>query len=230
MKKVVSAKYWKDVLNRNLITKEDVSTLKKIDPSPTKKYLDWLVKIWIKERSNIGSIDDLRNSLEEFHALSESHRIQGVDINRFPSYEEFRNFVTIENEKASAMVEELENDYEIVRDDEDLLIVIPYTHEASRKLGLKYFGVRADKTCAWCTTYATNTHFNNYFYTKGITFYYVKVRSNVLQQKVYEVTKNKNLSHVALVVNPDGTVEGYDEEDSLISSTTLNKFRKIIGI
>jgi len=230
MKTTVSAKYWKEVFKQNLITKEDIRLLQSIDPSPTKKYLDFLVKIWVKERSSVASIDELRNYIEEFHTLTENHRIRGIDVNMFRSYEEFKNFVNVENEKASASVEELENDYEVVRDDEDLLIVIPYTHEASRKLGLRYFGTRADKTCAWCTTYATNTHFNKYFYTDGVTFYYVKVRSKELQQQIYNVTKSKSLFHVALVVNPDGTVEGYNEEDSAISSANLTKFRKIIGI
>lgn len=230
MKTILSAKYWKEVFKQNLITKEDIKLLQDIDPSPTKKYLDFLTKTWLKERANITSIDELRNYIEEFHALAESHRIRGVDVNMFRSYEEFKNFVNVENEKASASVEELENDYEVVRDDEDLFIAIPYTHEASRKLGLKYFGTRADKTCSWCTTYANNTHFNNYFYNKGITFYYVKVRSKDLQQQIYNATKSKSLFHVALVVNPNGTVEGYNEEDNVISETTLTKFRKIVGI
>jgi len=221
--KVTAARYWKDALTKNLITKEDVDLLKKVDPSPTKKYLDWLVKIWITEKP---SIDEVRNYIEEFHALVESHRIVGVDINRLPSYDFFKNLVNEENEKASSTLEELENDYEVIRNDEDVLIVVPHTHEASRRLGLTYFGTREDKTCSWCTTYATNSHFNNYYYTQGVTFYYIKVKSPLLQKQL----KDTNLFHVAFAIYPTGKITAYNAEDNSLSSDKLSFFRKIVGI
>jgi len=222
-----SARYWRDILQKELISPEEINQLKDIDPSPTKKYLDWLVKIWMKEKPDLN---ELRNYLEEFLALTQEHRTIGVDINTFQSYEDFKSFVNQENEKAAATLEELENDYEVVKDDQDLFVAIPYTHAASRYLGLKYFGTRADKTCAWCTTYKVATHFNSYFYNQGITFYYIKVRSEEMKKKLNTIKRNKELEHVALLQYPDGRVEAYDASDNSMSQDTLNKFRQVVGL
>jgi hypothetical protein len=221
-----SVRYWRDVLNKQLISDEDLEQLKSIDISPTKKYLDWLTKIWIKEKPNLN---ELRTYIEEFFTLTSAHRIEGVDINTFPSFDAFKTFVDGENEKASTSLKELEDDYEVIRDDEDLFIAIPYTHAASRKLGLKYFIAGKNKECNWCTTYATNKHFNNYFYNQGITFYYIKVRSKEMQKQL-----PGNQHHVAMLVYPNGNVEAYNSDDSLMSKDltskdSINKFRKVIG-
>lgn len=227
-----SARYWRDVLQKELISPEEINQLKNLDPSPTKKYLDFLVKIWIKEKPDLT---ELRNYLEEFSALTERNRVTGIDINTFQSYEDFKSFVDQENEKASATLEELENDYEVVRDDQDLFIAIPYTHAASRYLGLKYFAVRSGRShggddCPWCTTFKTSTHFDSYFYSQGITFYYIKVRNEKMKEKLYKIVNDHDLEHVAMLQYPDGKVEAYDASDSSISQDTLNKFRKVVGL
>ena len=221
------ARYWRDVLKKELISREEIEELKNLDPSPTKKHLDWLVKIWIKEKPNL---EELRTYVEEFFTLVENNRVEGVDINAFPSFDAFKTFVDAENEKASVNVSELENDYEVIRDDADLFIAIPFSHEASRKLGLKYFGTRADNTCKWCTTYANASHFNSYFYKQGITFYYIKVRSDRVKQALKQQGLGNQFHHVALMEYPDGKVGAYDANDSSVSTTDLNKYRKVIGI
>jgi len=216
-----SARYWREVLNKQLISKEDLAQLKTIDISPTKKYLDWLVKVWIKEKPDLN---ELRTYIEEFFTLTAAYRTEGADINAFPSFDAFKTFVDNENEKASTSLKELEDDYEVIRDDEDLFIAIPYSHAASRKLGLTYFGTRSDRTCNWCTTYSNSVHFNNYFYKQGITFYYIKVRSEEMQKQL-----PTNQHHVAILVYPEGNVEAYNSDDISMSKDSINKFRKVIG-
>lgn len=230
--KKVSSRYWKNVLTKGLISKEDLDVLKSLDPSPTKKYLDFLVKLWIKEKPNI---DELRNYIEEFDTLVERHNIPGIDINRFNSYDDFKNFVNNENERASANVEEFSNDYEIVRNDDDLFIVIPFSHAASKKLGIKYFSVRETedpnvKNCPWCTAYNNPEHFKNYFYVKGLTLYYIKVKNPEMLKKIRALPGGKYLENVALYEYPDGSVGMSDSQDASVSENVINKFRSIVGI
>lgn len=223
-KKKFSSRYWRNVLNKGGISKEEIDILKNIDPSPTKKYMDFLVKVWLNEKPDLNIIKSL---IEEFHVLSENHRIEKVDINTFTTLDSLSQFVDKENEKASASTREMENDYEIIRNDSDLLIAIPYTHQASRKLGLMYFGTRQDNTCSWCTTYKNASHFDSYFYSSGVTFYYIKVKNS---QLISSISSKYDLQHVAILVHSNGKIEGYDGNDKLINTSILNKFRKAIGI
>ena len=220
-----SARYWKDVLSKGVISNEEVQILKNIDPSPQKKYMDFLVKIWIKEKPDL---DRIRNLIEEFYVLSMNYRIEKADINSFPTLDSLSQFLDKENDRLSASTKEMENDYDIIRDDSDMLIVIPYTHQASRKLGLMYFNTREDNTCQWCTTYKNSSHFNKYFYDSGVTFYYIKVRNLDL---IKSLPLNKyDLQHVAILVHNDGKVEAYDGKDSLLPNSILKNFRNSIGI
>jgi hypothetical protein len=112
----------------------------------------------------------------------------------------------------------------------------PHTHEASRKLGLSYFSFRdcggGKKDSAWCTTYKAPDHFNDYYYTNDVTFYYIKIKSKKIIEKLQqEFPKNyKNLIIVALAVISDtGKIDGYDGLDKQLSSSDIVKYRKIIG-
>jgi len=112
----------------------------------------------------------------------------------------------------------------------------PHTHEASRKLGLSQFAFRDcgddGKDSSWCTTYKAPDHFNDYYYTNNVTFYYVKVKSqqmiNQLQDKFPKTWKN--LVVVALAVLDNGKIDGYDGKDKQISKDNIKEYTSIIGI
>ena len=40
------------------------------------------------------------------------------------------------------------------------------------------------KDSAWCTTYKAPDHFNSYYFSQGITLYYIRVKSPELIEKV----------------------------------------------
>ena len=111
----------------------------------------------------------------------------------------------------------------------------PHTHEASRKLGLSKFQFRdceGGKDSAWCTTYKAPDHFNDYYYTRNVTFYYIRVKSPELINKLKEAfpKQYKELEVVALAVLDNGQIDGYDGLDNQISEKNINTFTNIIGI
>jgi hypothetical protein len=215
----------KQMVEIGKLTQDEYDQLVNIDPSPNKKYLNWLVKIFLQEKPDV---DSLRNYIEEYYTLIGKQRIETKDIYSLHSLDELKNVVDNANSSKSVSLSDLENDYDVIRDDADLFIAVPYTHEASRKLGLSKFQNRSSGDCSWCTTYGNAGHFNSYFFNQNVTFYYILVR-NVDMLTQLNSTKY-DLRTVAMVVHQNGEVEAYDGKDQVLPSTTLTKFRKVTGI
>jgi hypothetical protein len=213
----------KDLLNNGRITKEELDQLRAIDPSPNKKYVNWMAKIYVNEKPDLTS---LKNAIEEYYTLEFRRRIKSVDIFSFKTFSDFQNFVAETNDQASATLSEAESDYEVIRDDSDVYIVVPYTHEASRKLGLSMFHNRGSD-CVWCTTYKNNSHFNSYYYSNDITFYYILVRNTNLLKKL---PRGYDFTTVAISVFRNNKVVGNDGHNNDIPSATLKAFMRAIGI
>lgn len=179
---------------------------------------------------------------DEFNSLMNALDAQGIkypDLKTKITNGEIKSFDDLKKLKPTSKTDvskSLESDYETIIDNSDLLIMSPHTHEASRKLGLSHFAFRdckeGGKDSAWCTTYKSPNHFNDYYYNRGVTFYYIKVKSPEMIEKLKSTfPKNwKNLIVVALVVDPDGKINGYDGLDINMSSKNINLFTKIIGI
>lgn len=215
------------------LSEEDLKTIISIDPTSTKKYVGWLSKIWMSEKPDL---DDLRNTIEEYNVFVEKGKAKTKDINQFKSFKDLKSEVDNINQSGDNLsVKDLEKDYDVVLDNEDVLIMSPHTHEASRKLGLTHFAFRDcdnGKDSAWCTTYKAPDHFNDYYYSSNVTFYYIKVKS----QRIIEQLKNtfpkkyKQLEVVALAVLEDGEMDGYDGLDKQMSKAEIEKYTQILGI
>jgi len=225
----------KQYVESGKLTQEELKILTDIDPSPTRKYVGWMAKQWAEKQ--ITDIDDLRNTIEEFNTLLEKGKTKTKDIYQIKSFKALQDEVDqINNSGENISTRELESDYDTVLENSDLLIMSPHTHEASRKLGLSQFAFRDcgddGKDSSWCTTYKAPDHFNDYYYTNNVTFYYVKVKSqqmiNQLQDKFPKTWKN--LVVVALAVLDNGGIDGYDGLDKQISSNDIKEYTNIIGI
>jgi hypothetical protein len=231
---IENVKQAKQYVLASKLSEDDLATLIKIDPTPTRKYVGWMAKIWMNEKPDI---DDLRNTIEEFNVFLTKGKTKTKDINAFKSFNDLKAEVDELNQSGEGTsAKDLENDYETIVDNSDILIMTPHTHEASRKLGLSYFSFRdcggGKKDSAWCTTYKAPDHFNDYYYTNDVTFYYIKIKSKKIIEKLQqEFPKNyKNLIVVALAVISDtGKIDGYDGLDKQLSSSDIVKYRKIIG-
>ena len=217
------------------LSEEDLKTLIEIDPTPTRKFVGWMAKQWINK--TVTDIDNLRNTIEEYNVFLEKGKSKTKDINQFKTFNDLSSEVDQLNKSGEALSsKDLESDYDTVIDDSNLLIMSPHTHEASRKLGLSHFAFRkckgGGKDSAWCTTYKAPDHFNNYYYNNGVTFYYIKVKSPELIEKLKEAFPKRweKLVVTAIAVLKDGRLDGYDGIDKQISEKDIKTFTDIIGI
>jgi hypothetical protein len=226
----------KQYVEQGKLSPEDFDLLVSFDPSSTKKYVGWLAKQWInKEASGITTPDDLRNTIEEYDVFVNNGKSKTKDIFQFKTFKDLKREVEEINNSAPESKSELRDDYEIIRDDDKLLIAVPHSHEASRYLGLSKFSYRdcggGGKDSAWCTTYKAPDHFNDYYFKRGITLYYIKIKSSELIQQVKDEFKNPAMVVVALLVDRSGKlIDGFDANDDKLSSESITKFRKIISI
>ena len=225
---------------------DDFKKLLEIDPSKQKKYVGWIAKQWIIKAGKL-SIDDLRNTIEEYDVFLNKGKVKTKDINAFKTFEDLAAEVKELNATGEGLSDtDRENDYETIVDNNDILVMCPHTHEASRKLGLSTFKYRdcgdGNKDSAWCTTYKTSDHWNSYYLKSNATFYYFLIKSDILMKKLEKefpfINENtmcgKNMRVVALAVLDDNRIDGYDglneRFDSGTSQTNVDKFRKIVGV
>ena len=233
----------KQLVAQGQLSQEDFDTLVGIDPSPKKKYVGWMARQWASKA--VSDIDVLRNTVEEFNTFAERGKVKNPDIQRYKTFDELAKAVNQINDSGEAVSSsDLENDYEIIRDDADLFVAVPHTHEASRKLGLSYFSARASaegKDCAWCTTYKNGSHFLDYYHKHTVTLYYIAVRSKLLQKKLRKAGYDESFDYVAVaVLNPEhsdaatarglDTMEAYDGLDRQFKGQKLSKYLSIIGL
>jgi hypothetical protein len=228
-----SVKQGKQYVSQGKLSEEDLKKIIETDPTSTKKFVGWLSKIWITEKPDI---DDLRNTVEEYNTFLNKGKAKTKDINQFKSFKALHDEVDQINQSGEGVsVKDLEKDYDTIIDDSNLLIMSPHTHEASRYLGLSKFAFRdceGGKDSAWCTTYKAPDHFNDYYYNKNVTFYYIRVKSPEMIAKLKEAfpKKYKAMEVVALAVLEGGQIDGYDGLDKQISSKDIKTFTNIIGI
>ena len=229
-----NVKQGKQYVAQGKLSEDDLKKLIEIDPTPTKKYVGWMSKIWTTEKPDL---DDLRNTIEEYNTFLNKGKVKTKDINQFKSFKDLKSEVDSINQSGEGTsVKDLENDYDTIIDNSDLLIMSPHTHEASRKLGLSKFQFRdckeGGKDSAWCTTYKAPDHFNDYYYTNNVTFYYIRVKSPQMIEQLKKVfpKRYKQLEVVALAVLDNGQIDGYDGLDKQMSKKEIDNFTKIIGI
>lgn len=230
-----NVKQAKQYIQSGKLSQDDLKKLIEIDPTPTRKFVGWMAKQWVL--GNIKDIDDLRNTIEEFNTFLEKGKTRTKDIYQIKSFQDLADEIDQLNKSGEGISnKELESDYDTVIDNSELLIMSPHTHEASRKLGLSHFAFRdcgeGTKDSSWCTTYKAPDHFNDYYYTNNVTFYYIKVKS---QQMIDQLKKEfprrwKNMIVVALAVLDNGKIDGYDGRDKQISAGDIKIFTNIIGI
>lgn len=251
-----SKKQAKIYLDQGKITPEDFNRILGIDPSDTKKYVGWLSKIYISGEET--DFDNLRNTIEEFDTFIKSGSIkkEQSDISGYKSFEQLKNVVDELNKSGSGIsAGRLEGDFDVLVDNENLRIVAPYTHEASRKLGLTPmekggFAFRecegGGKDSQWCTTHPDSRHFHKYFFKDRVDLFYILIKGSKLQQQlksagfspehfVVALTRGSvDTTGKALVVkNSQGQPvfwDNYDGYDKRLSPNELQKWMSIVGV
>jgi hypothetical protein len=230
-----NVKQAKQLVDSGKISSDELKQLIQIDPTPTRKFVGWMAKQWASK--TVTDIDDLRNNIEEFNTFLEKGKAKTKDINQFKTFKDLTNEVDTINKTGEAVsLKDLESDYETIVDNSELLIMVPHTHEASRKLGLTRFSFRdcgdGTKDSAWCTTYKAPDHFNDYYYKHNVTFYYVRIKSNELLDKLTSEfpKRGKAMAVVALALLDSGKIDAYDGNDKQLSKNEIQRFLDITGI
>ena len=231
---IENIKQAKMYVQQGKLSQDDFNKLLTIDNTPTKKYIGWVSKIWITEKPEF---DELANSIEQYTILSDKNKIDEKDINKFKGFKDLKAAIDSVNQQGgSKSKKDLEDDYEVIIDNDDLLIVSPNSHEASRKLGLTKFAYRdcggGSKDSAWCTTYKAPEHWNKYYYDNEVTFYYVLVKSAEMKQKLKQAMPKKTpqIYVTALALLSNGAIDGYDGKDTQLTPSQIKQFTDIIGI
>jgi len=229
---VKQAKQYVDV---GKLSQDILKSLIEIDPTTTRKFVGWMAKQWVAK--TVTDIDDLRNNIEEYNTFLEKGKAKTKDINQFKTFKDLANEVDTINKTGEAVsLKDLESDYETIVDNSELLIMVPHTHEASRKLGLTRFSFRdcgdGTKDSAWCTTYKAPDHFNDYYYKHNVTFYYVLVKSQELIDNLIKTfpQRGKAMIVTALALLDSGQMDAYDGKDRQLSKNEIQRFLDITGI
>ena len=218
-------------LEKGLISQKQFDAIVALDPSPSKKYTYWLVRTVLNEK--IKELSELQNAISEFDVFATRDRVEKKDIMTYKSFADLKKVVDKLNSMATASSREAESDFEVVVDTPTLWVASPHTWEASSKLGLTRFAQRyntatGNKDSVWCTTFKNNSHFNDYYLKQGITFYYIDTLGKL--RKSVETTFGHQYIQIAITVDRDGTVKGWDVKDSKLNNTTLQKFLKFINL
>ncbi len=230
-----NVKQAKQYVAQGKLSEEDLKTLIEIDPTPTRKFVYWMAKQWVDK--TVTDIGDLGRTIGQYNTFLNKGKAKTKDIYQFKSFDDLKKEVDQINQSGEAVSsKDLESDYDTVVDNDKLLIMSPHTHEASRKLGLSSFAFRdcedGKKDSAWCTTYKAPDHFNDYYYKNNVTFYYIKVKSPEIIEKLKVAFPKrwKRMVVVALAVLSNGKIDGYDGLDKQISTKDIKTYTDIIGI
>ena len=131
----------------------------KIDPSPSKLYLDWILLVIRKTGKHPSNADNYHETLSKFHLLKQNHdflRDHG-DIYHYKSIQELEQLVNNNSEistKGQQFRKNKQNGLRLVRTKDDLKLYLVTTLEAGIHLGW-----RRTKWCVkdkkWFDTYAS---------------------------------------------------------------------------
>jgi len=190
-----------------------IDMLATIDPSKTNKYLDFLIRMiktnYGDSNNNDFLIENIMSTvfgqsnlstLREFDEHNSANRIKNNDISKFTTFHD----LALEVEKAKEILKqkEIEKQVKKLYSDDDWLVLIPLSYEASAKYG---------SGTKWCTT--QEIHWNTY-------------RLNY--KLIYIIGKNEKYA-ISLSTNGDN-IQGWLENDDEINPLLLNIPLNILGI
>jgi len=233
-----SAQLAKQLVANGKLSNEDFAKLKNADPTKEKvKYVDWMATQWIKQPQ--PDLQALTDAIKQFDGFSKTNRFAGAanDIQSYKSLEALTAAIhQLQQSEDHASSKQSKNDYDVVVNNEDILIIAPKTHAASRKLGLTEFKYRkCPKTglptdSKWCITFKSHRHWDNYVRDERNSFYFTRIKSGRLKNLLLEHKKfNAEDLMVAIIVEGQyGEISAVNAEDADIQHQDLMEYLKII--
>ena len=185
-------------LDSGRLSNHEFAALLEIDPSPTKKYIDWLCESLIR---NGGVTHDYAYSMPaligQFYEMVENHLFPGVDLNKVePSVNALKNLIQTQEKKYMERAFNLGSlvvgkDYEEIQSPSQFRIFRILSYKASKKLG---------SGTNWCIV-PNETKFDEHFEQSHI--YFVINKDNFKDK--YAVTINRAVpsGHTTVVTIPE---------------------------
>jgi hypothetical protein len=134
------------------------------DPSSNLKYLGWMVNQMVKLKGSstttINKIIDLVKSFDELLP-----QIKDKDINSYKSINMLSPVIEEAKQKKQKKEKEkkAKKSRDVVYDDDEWTVIVPYTHESSCKYG---------SGTKWCTTDQQSSYYQDYM-KNGVLFYFL---------------------------------------------------------
>ena len=196
-----------------------------------KQQLDTISKTLGVERSN--EFDSKLNSLNAKGLTYPDILKQVKDgVSQGKSPDEILSAISSTVGKSS---KDLESDFETIVDNENVIIQVPHTHAASRKLGLSTYAYReckdGGKDSAWCTTHGSPEYFKDYYHDGNKTLYYIKVKSPEIIKQL-QTLGLKSLVVSAVVVNDKNKINSvFNGKDEAIPTHLYSHYlEKVLGL
>ena len=214
-------------LNTGKVSQEEFEEALSYDSSKTKKYLEKILDLYVKEREVNGKpMKEIGNTIEKFNELVQRNKISNSDVNYFKDYKSLKN--EVENSEVGEVENEAEylkeGDFDVIVDNKDLLVVRPYSHEASKKWG----------DTNWCTTSTNDTNWKNYTLEWDVNLFYIMVKNKSLildwyynqhDEKTPDETELEFYSKIAIAVYPYS-----DRYECFAKDDTSIEFEDVLGI
>lgn len=199
-----------------------IDMLVKVDPTKTYKYTEFLIKM-VKhyfvdnDAPDIGlniAIDILGTEnvelLNEFETHSKANRIENKDISSYRNWLEIKE--SVDDAKEVLRLKELEKQVNKLYEDEEWLVIIPLSFEASKTYG---------SSTKWCTT--KEQHWNSYYRDYKLIYIISK-----LSDEKYAISseKDKDWNIQAWLSNDEETSPMLIPVPTNIMSILINEVRK----
>ncbi len=179
------------------------------DRTPTKKYLEYMLKQWtvkLERKQNITSAEALIIEVNLFDSLLSYNDKKDIYS---PEYNSFSNLKS-SNQKYWEIKEEKsfnrDDHARVVYEDDEILFIEPKTHKGSLKYGAN---------TRWCTASKGNPNTFESYTKRGCLVYLIDKTNS----------KNNNYSKLAFINlsgSPlSGQIEIYNQSDSSITETTV---------
>jgi hypothetical protein len=167
------------------------------------KYTDWVLKVLEPETDVDMNVEIAVELVKDFDKYQK--QLEKKDINQYLSFEELEK--ALEPFKEKEKEKELENQTEKIYEDDNFLVLVPKTIEASCKYG---------SGTKWCTTVKDADHFRRYTSGKQGLYYIIRKKG-----KEYEPNYK-----VAVHINEAGYENWWDSRDHQLGGDTVTLFKE----
>lgn len=236
----------KQYLDSRRISEDAYNKLLSIDPTPQKKYLEWMIKKYIimgSKTENLEKFQSIRNYYELFNKnlVPKEKR----DINSFKNLEELDDLIRdLANVKTGSEVRRYIkgddiNPEDIVFENDKVTVVMPKNKEDSCKYG---------KNTKWCTAASSSSnYFDDYYIRQRGALYYVIVKDPekvaqldlrikcrvsacpaITDANLYD--PKEHLSKIAVLTKRSGSKSFFDRHDNQLTKEQISPIFRALGI